>query len=102
MSVTNCFNFLCSSFSVHDVQEEMEMVGVELKRRETDNSGIIAGTSSSLRPSSRTAHESSAETKGQSQRAGNVVLTSLSYKYAEPTVSPTHTLSLSLPQTINK
>lgn len=58
------------------------MVGMELRRRD---SGIIAGTSSPCQQSTKTAKSTAAaaETKGNSRKGGNVVLTSMSYRYIE-------------------
>ena len=54
------------------------MVGMELRRRD---SGIIAGTSSPRQQSTKTAKSAAtAETKGNTQKGGNVVLTSMSYR----------------------
>ena len=58
------------------------MVGVELGRMDTDRSGIIAGTSSSLGHSSR-ATETTATAETTKEKSGNVVLTLMSYKYIQ-------------------
>ena len=54
------------------------MVGVELRRRDTERSGIIAGSSPSLHQSSKS--KTATEANGQSQKGGNVMLTSMSYR----------------------
>ena len=54
------------------------MVGVELRRRNTQSSGIIAGTSPSVH---QPAKSRTAATE-RSQKRGNVMLTSVSYRYS--------------------
>ena len=51
------------------------MVGVELRQRDT---GIIAESSSSLHQPPKS--EAATEANGQSQKGGNVMLTSMSYR----------------------
>ena len=62
---------------------------MELKRRDTATSGIIAGTPSSLSHLLRRAESPMTEVprQPQKQQGGNVVLTSMSYKYGPTTVT---------------